>query len=240
MSKTLTQLSAGLPVRSLTSWTVEVLRQAIIEGNLRPGERLDQDALAAELGVSRTPLREAIAALESEGLLESKVYRGVFVTEVSKEDILEVFALRALLEVEVVRQAVLAIPTSVLDQLETALGEAQRAYEEGDQAAQFEADVYFHTTLREFSDNSLLKEVLGGLANRISAVRRFGQTRPGPHVNEFAQEHRAILQALKERDIDLSCDLMKAHLDSSADRVVRLLDESREHSAADEAIEALS
>ena len=238
MSKTLTQLSDGLPARSLTSWTAEVLRQAIIDGQLRPGERLDQDGLAAELGVSRTPLREAIAALESEGLLESKTYRGVFVVEISKRDIREVFALRALLEAEVARQAASTIPVSVLEELETSLEEAQRAYEEGDQAAQFEADTNFHKTLWEFSDNALLKEVLEGLANRISAVRRFAQTRPGPHVREFAQEHFAILHALKDRDEDASYRLMKTHLERSAIRVVELSDDSPRHSAASEATEA--
>ena len=239
MSKTLTQLSGRLPVRSRTDWTVEVLRQAITDGHLRPGERLDQDALAAELGVSRTPLREAIAALESEGLLESEAYRGVFVAEVSKRDIREVFALRALLEVEVVRQAVSAIPMSALDELHAALEEAQRAYEQGDDAAQFAADTHFHATLREFSDNALLNEVLDGLSNRISAVRRFAQTRPGPHVNEFSQEHFAILQALKERDVDMSCSLMRAHLEGSARRVIHLWDELPEHRAAGEPIEAV-
>jgi DNA-binding GntR family transcriptional regulator len=200
------------------------LRRAVLEGHLEAGERLDQDALAAELGVSRTPIREAIAALESEGLLESKPHRGVYVTEVSKKDIREVFALRALLEAEVVRQAVSSIPDSVLDELGRMLEEAQKSYDNGDQAAHFDADTRFHKTLREFADNSLLREVLDGVNNRVAAVRRFAQTKPGPHVDEFAREHLQILHAVRQRDPDKAAALMKLHLVESALRVEELLE----------------
>jgi len=198
------------------------LRRAILDGYFEPGERLDQEAIAGELDVSRTPIREAIAALESEGLLESKPHRGVFVTKVSREDIREVFALRALLEAEVVCEATSTIPDSVLDELERMLKGAQKAYETGDQAAQFDADKHFHKTLREFTENSLLREVLDGVNNRVSAVRRFAQTKPGPHVDEFAREHLDILQALRQRDAERAAELMKLHLENSGLRVEEL------------------
>ena len=218
----ISQLSAPTAARSLTAWATENLRRAVLDGRFEPGERLDQDALADELGVSRTPIREAIAALESEGLLESKPYRGVYVTVVSAEDIREVFALRALLEAEVVRQAVSSIPDSVLDALETMLKEAQEAYDNGDQAAQFDADRHFHKTLREFAANSLLREVLDGVNNRVTAVRRFAQTKPGPHVDEFAREHLEILRSIRQRDPDKAASLMKLHLENSGLRVQEL------------------
>jgi DNA-binding GntR family transcriptional regulator len=226
MTKTLTSqfsVSGSGPTRSLSEWTADILRQAIVDGYFEPGKRLDQEAIANELEVSRTPLREAIAALESEGLLQSKPYRGVFVTAVSKKDIREVFALRALLEAEVARQAASSIPDSVLQELEASLREAQRAYDAGDHRAQFEADRHFHSTLREFTDNRLLKEVLDGVNNRVNAVRRFAQMRPGPHVNEFAREHLAILEAVRERDPDRAAELMKEHLENSGRRVEGLL-----------------
>ena len=223
MSKPLSsQFSVSAPARSLSGWAAEVLRQAILEGYFEPGERLDQDAIAEELGVSRTPLREAIAALESEGLLESEPHRGVFVAEISRRDIHEVFALRALLEAEVARQAALSISDTVLDRLENSLREAQQAYADGDHVAQFDADRHFHETLRAFTENRLLKEVLDAVNNRISAVRRFAQTKPGPHVEEFAAEHLAILQALKGRDAERAAVLMRRHLENSGARVEEL------------------
>ena len=211
------------PARSLSGWATEILRHAILEGYFEPGERLDQDAIAQELGVSRTPLREAIAALESEGLLESQPHRGVFITEISRRDIRDVFSLRALLEAEVARQAAVSVPDNVLDSLEDALAEAQKAYEDGDDVAQFEADRHFHETLRQYAGNRLLVEVLNGVNNRISAVRRFAQTKPGPHVDEFAAEHLAILQALKQRDAERAAALMRRHLENSGARVEELV-----------------
>jgi DNA-binding GntR family transcriptional regulator len=223
--KTLTsEFSVSGPVRSLAGWATDILRQAILDGYFGPGERLDQDAIAEELGVSRTPLREAIRALESEGLLDSRPHHGVFVARISKRDIRDIFALRALLEAEVVRQAAPSIPDAVLDRLETALKEAQKAYDGGNHVAQFEADRYFHETLREFAENRLLKEVLDGVNNRISAVRRFAQTKPGPHVDQFAEEHMAILQAIKRRDPERAAALIRRHLEESGDRVRELAD----------------
>jgi DNA-binding GntR family transcriptional regulator len=221
--KTLTsEFSVSGRARSLAGWATEILRQAILDGYFEPGERLDQDAITEELGVSRTPLREAIAALESEGLLEAKPHRGVFVARISKRDIRDIFALRALLEAEVARQAASSIPDAVLDRLETALKGAQKAYDGGNHVAQFEADRYFHETLREFTENRLLKEVLDGLNNRISAVRRFAQTKPGPHIDQFAEEHLAVLQAIKKRDPEKAAALMRRHLEESGARVQEL------------------
>lgn len=220
----LIQSTTSTPIRSLTEWVVETLRRAIIEGYFEPGERLDQEAISEELEVSRTPLREAIAVLESEGLLTSQSHRGVFVNAVSKKEIGEVFALRALLEAEVVREVAPRVPDSVLDQLEHVLQEAQKAYAEGDQAAQFEADRWFHATLTRLSENSLLREVLAGINNRVSAVRRFAQQKPGPHIREFAEEHLAILDALRRRDAEAAASLMSAHLEQSGERVQRLVE----------------
>jgi DNA-binding GntR family transcriptional regulator len=99
MSKPLrSQFRVSAPTRSLSGWATEVLWQAILDGYFEPGERLDQGAIAQGTWCKPGPLREAVAALESEGLLESKPHRGVFVSEISVRDIREVFALRALLE----------------------------------------------------------------------------------------------------------------------------------------------
>jgi DNA-binding GntR family transcriptional regulator len=224
MSETpLSQLGVSAPRKSLASWATEVLRQAILDGHFEPGQRLEQDAIAEELGVSRTPLREAIAALLSEGLLESETHRGVFVNEISRREIREVFALRALLEAEVARQAASAVPEDVLDELETSLKEAQKAYADGNHIAQFEADRHFHQTLREFTENRLLINVLEGVNNRINAVRRFAQTKPGPHVDEFSREHLAILEALRDRDPESAARLMRLHLENSSRRVEELV-----------------
>jgi DNA-binding GntR family transcriptional regulator len=209
----ISEVSISRATRSLTEWTTEILRRAILDGYFEPGERLDQDAIAEELGVSLTPLRGAIAALESEGLFVRWPHRGVFLREVSEEELRESFALRALLEAELVLQATSSIPDSVLDELESMLEKADNAYDDGDHAAFFDADRHLHKTLAEFAGASLWSEVLELVKNRIAAVVLLAHADSSPYVGEFSREHFAILEAMRERDPKRAAALMRQHLD---------------------------
>jgi DNA-binding GntR family transcriptional regulator len=208
--------------RVLADWVTASLREAILHGCFEPGEKLDQDCIAEELEVSRTPVREAMRRLESEGFVEVRPHHGAFIAKVSQQDIREVYEIRRLLEAEVVRQVTPVMPESVLDELDRSLTETQAQFEAGDSAKHFESDVYFHETLAGFVENELLKEVLDGLTNRISIVRRFAQLQPGPHLVESFKEHRAILQAMREHDSEEAAELMRVHLVNSAVRIQEL------------------
>ena len=213
--------------RVLADWVTASLREAIFNGYFEPGEKLDQDRIAEELGVSRTPVREAARRLESEGFVEVRPHYGAFIAKVSRQDIREVYEVRGLLEAEVVRQVTSLIPDSVLDELDRLLTETQAQFDAGDSAKHFKSDVYFHETITNFVENKLLKEVLDGLTNRISVVRRFAQLQPGYHMTESFKEHRAILQAIRKRDSERAAELIGLHLVHSAVRIQELLrDES--------------
>jgi DNA-binding GntR family transcriptional regulator len=205
--------------RVLADWVTASLREAILHGYFEPGEKLDQDRIAEELEVSRTPVREAMRRLESEGFVEVRPHHGAFIAMVSQQDIREVYEIRRLLEAEIVRQVTALIPESVLDELDRSLTETQVQFEAGDSAKHFESDVYFHDTIADFVENKLLKDVLDGLTNRISIVRRFAQLQPGPHLVESFKEHRAILQAMRQRDPEEAAELMGAHLVNSSLRI---------------------
>jgi len=208
--------------RVLADWVTASLREAILHGYFEPGEKLDQDRIAEELEVSRTPVREAMRRLESEGFVEVRPHHGAFIAKVSQQDIREVYEIRRLLEAEVVRQVTPLMPESVLDELDRSLTETEVQFEAGDSAQHFESDVYFHETLAGFVENELLKEVLDGLTNRISIVRRFAQLQPGPHLVESFKEHRAILQAMRQRDSEEAAERMGLHLVNSAVRIQEL------------------
>jgi DNA-binding GntR family transcriptional regulator len=208
--------------RVLADWVTASLREAILNGYFESGEKLDQDRIAEELEVSRTPVREAMRRLESEGFVEVRPHYGAFIAMVSQRDIGEIYEVRGLLEAEVVRQVTPLIPESVLGELDRTLAETEAQFEAGDSAKHFESDVYFHETIANFVENKLLKEVLDGLTNRISIVRRFAQLRPGPHLAESFKEHRAILQAIRKRDSERAADLMGLHLVNSAVRIQEL------------------
>jgi len=212
-------------VRVLADWVTASLREAILNGYFDPGEKLDQDLIAEELRVSRTPVREALKRLESEGFIEVRPHYGAFIAEVSPQDIREVYEVRRLLEVEVVRQVTSLIPESVLDELERSLREAQAQFDSGDSFKHFESDVYLHDTIASFVENKLLKEVLEGLNNRISMVRRFAQLQPGDHLVVSLKEHYAILQAMQQRDPEQAAKLMSVHLQQSSLRIQELGDQ---------------
>jgi DNA-binding GntR family transcriptional regulator len=208
--------------RVLADWVTASLREAILKGYFESGEKLDQDGIAEELEVSRTPVREAMRRLESEGFIEVRPHHGAFIAKVSQQDIREVYEIRRLLEAEIVRQVTPLIPESVFDELDRSLTETEVQFEAGDSAKHFESDVYFHETIVNFVENRLLKEVLDGLTNRISMVRRFAQLQPGYHMTESFKEHRAILEAIRQRDPEEAAELMRLHLVESAVRIQEL------------------
>jgi len=210
-------------VRVLADWVTASLREAVLNGYFEPGEKLDQDLIAEELRVSRTPVREALKRLESEGFIEVRPHHGAFIAEVSPQDIREVYEIRRLLEAEIVRQVTPSIPESVLNELDRSLTETQAQIDAGDTTKHFESDIHFHGTILDFVENGLLKEILDSLTNRITIVRRFAQSKPGPHLVESLKEHRAILQAMRQRDAKQAAELMRHHLEGSSLRVQELV-----------------
>lgn len=204
----------------LPDWVAETLRLAIMQGYFEPGDKVNQVLIAEELNVSRTPVREALQILESEGFIEIRPHRGAFITQVTREDVRNVYQIRTLLETEAIRQAVSLIPDSVLAELAEYLSSAQRKIDVGDIAETYAVDVRFHNTITSFAENHLLQEMLEGLNNRIHRVRRFIQVRPGPNLPDSFEEHLVILEAMRDRDAARSVELMRQHLEQSAARVM--------------------
>jgi DNA-binding GntR family transcriptional regulator len=209
--------------RVLADWVTASLREAILRGYFDPGEKLDQDRIAKELDVSRTPVREALQRLESEGFVDIRPHYGAFIAVVSKQDVHEIYQVRGLLEAEVVRQVTPLIPDSVFDELELSLAKDEAQLEAGDSAGHFESDIHFHETIISFVENKLLKEILDSLNNRIIRVRRFAQLQPGFHLVESFREHRAVFQAMRQRDAETAAEAMRTHLEKSALRIQQFI-----------------
>ena len=209
--------------RVLKDWVSASLREAILNGHFEPGEKLDQELIAEELVVSRTPVREAMMVLESEGFVEVRPRRGAFIVTLSRRDIRDICQIRGLLEAEAVRQATPLIPEAELDEVETALRCAQARVKTGDVATLFESDLHFHETVLDCAENRLLQEMLGGLTNRISRLRQFAQLGQGQHLAESYREHLAILEAMRCRDAEAAGEAMTVHLQNSSNRLQGLV-----------------
>lgn len=202
--------------KGLSNWVVNSLREAILDGHFEPGEKIDQDLIAHELNVSRTPLREALKVLASDGFVEIRSYRGAYIPVITQQDIDDVYEIRWLIEPEIVRQATPIITDGVLDNCESLLqSHSDRLYSKTDQQ--------FHNTIATYSRNKLLKEMLEKLNNRVAQVLTFAITHPGSHLDNSHQEHIDILQAMRSKDAVEAARLMELHLKNSAARIMKYI-----------------
>lgn len=204
--------------RTLTDRVTYALRKAILTGYFEPGEKLDPHLIAQELDVSRMPVREALRRLESERLVETQSHRGTFIRVLSRRDIDDLFDVRKLLEVEVVRLVTPLIPPAVLNDLETSLNEELVRLDRGDSSRHYESDDHFHKTLLALVENRFLREVLSSFNHRISLVRAIAVLHSGPHLVTPVEEHIAIVHAMRNRDAAEAANLMALHLENSKHR----------------------
>ena len=187
----------------------ERLRERIVSHAMAPGSWIDEQALTAELGISRTPLREALKVLAAEGLVTMKLRRGAYVTEVSERDQSEVFHLLALLESDAA--AVVAAQASDAEIAE--LGALHRTLEDSvaDRDAFFAANERFHMRLLEIAGNRWRNQVVGDLRKVMKLYRHHSLFKHG-RLEASLKEHRKIMAALKARNAPLVQQLMQQHL----------------------------
>ena len=157
-----------LPLREVVFNT---LRQAILKGELKPGERLMEIALAEKLGVSRTPIREAMRKLELEGLVVMIPRRGAQVANITEKDLNDVLEVRITLENMAIEKACTNMTEEDVQELEKVARDFERSTAEGDLVKMAEADVNFHETIYRAADNKRLMQVLNNLREQMYRYR---------------------------------------------------------------------
>jgi DNA-binding GntR family transcriptional regulator len=202
----------------------ETLLQLIASGDLPPGAQLDEQALSARLGISRTPIRAAIARLTQEGLVVNLPYRGAFVRQFTAEEIDGLFTARAVLEALAARTAAARLTDEQLAAIRSLLEECEAALDEGDLAAFGQADARFHRALADASGNVTLVEVLESLRLRVQVLRDLANNEPGLR-ERTAKERVWIMDALERRDGESAAHLLEAHINSVRETVLRQLTE---------------
>jgi DNA-binding GntR family transcriptional regulator len=198
---------------SLSKVVSEKIRGQILAGRLKPGERLVEDRLSAELGVSRVPVREALRGLSMEGLVRLEPNRGASVTEVTPELLAELVEVRTLLEALNARLAARRHDPEIVALLQDTLRRGNEAAQSGtaDQLAQLNAE--FHERLAEASRNSVLSDIMRSLRERTGlAFSINGQAR----AREDWKEHAGILAAVIEGDEEISALLAARHVKNAA------------------------
>lgn len=214
----------GTPVRrrSIVDLAVEALRDKILKGECPEGSPLRQDALAADLGVSRIPVREALRQLEVEGLVTFSPYYGAVVSVLSLEEIDELFELRALIEGDLLRSAVPALTPEILGKAEEVLEAYEAAFHRADIAAWGQLNWEFHSTLLAGAGRPLTLGVLATLHNQSDRYMRM-QLALTHGESRASEEHHAILGAVRGGDVDRAVSLVRDHILSAGRSLIDFL-----------------
>ena len=198
----------SLAPRALYEEVAELLRQRIFARELEAGSWIDELRIAQALGISRTPLREALKVLAAEGLVTMKVRRGAYVTEVSEKDLRDVYHLLSLLESDAAR----VVASCATDEQMTQIQVLQTALEAAmnDRDRFFELNENFHMLLLGIADNRWRDQMVADL-RKVMKLNRHNSLFKSGRLEESLKEHQAIMDALMARDAALTVQRMNEH-----------------------------
>ncbi|MGO9754071.1 MAG: GntR family transcriptional regulator [Solirubrobacteraceae bacterium] len=199
---------------------LDALRRAIVEGELRPGQRVGQEEVAELLGVSIAPVREALRVLQQEGQVTYFPRRGYFVTELRIEDLEEIYALRRLLEERAARHALPSIGDQDLERMELAARECAATAQSGDVAAEQQANRRFHFAILSATDQPHTIRLIRLLWDSTEAYRALYYNSPDERRRSI-EAHERIIAAVRARD----ADRLVAELDAHRERALEVLRE---------------
>lgn len=192
---------------------VEIIREAILSGELEPGERLLQDELAERLNVSPTPIREALRQLEAEGILDHSPHKGVRVAEVKLEDVQEIYLIRGVLEALATRLAVPHLDSSGIQRLQALQAQIETQVEKGQLRELRKPNYEFHMLIYKAAGMPQLYRIITNLWTKFPWDTL--HVLPGRALASAA-EHRRLIQAIEEGDAELAGQRMREHIEHGA------------------------
>ncbi len=210
-----------LPLRDVVFNT---LRKAILKGELEPGERLMEIRLAEKLGVSRTPIREAIRKLELEGLVVMIPRKGAIVAEISEKSLRDVLEVRRSLEELAIELACERMTEEEMDELEKKEEEFAAAIAEGDSVSIAEKDESYHEVIYESTKNEKLVQILNNLREQMYRYR-LEYIKEGENHQLLIVEHEQILKALRQRHVEEAKIAVREHIDNQEITILKNLRE---------------
>lgn len=218
------RLDSYKPLRELVC---EKIRQAITVGIFKPGERLMEIQLAEEMGVSRTPVREAIRKLELEGFVVMIPRRGTYVADISIKDISEVYEIRTALEILAAGLAAERISDEELKEMQRLLLEIDKYMEEDNLEKIVETDIAFHDVLYQASRNERLGNIISNLREQITTLRGRSMHYPG-RLGDTLQEHKLIVESIAKRDVEQAQEAARQHMENAEHTLLKAIEEDRD------------
>ncbi|UCB49539.1 MAG: GntR family transcriptional regulator [Deltaproteobacteria bacterium] len=204
-------LSAIPERKPLGHYVFENLKQAIVRGNFSPGNRLVESHIAEAMGISRTPVREAIHKLEREGLIKKLPQGGFYVLNLTREDIEETFGIRGVLESYAARLAAIKHKKEELAPLEEKIEEFQYFLNHGEMEALLKINTEFHGLLYAMSRSPKLIKMINDLQDQIYRFRRI-ILKIETMAQTSNEDHRHMLRAMRKRDADRVETLVRQHI----------------------------
>jgi DNA-binding GntR family transcriptional regulator len=207
-----TRPAVSLAPRPLYEEVAELLRQRIFQRALEPGSWIDEMKIAEEFGISRTPLREALKVLAAEGLVTMKVRRGAYVTEVSQQDLSDVYHLLSLLESDAAAVVATKATDAELEELQTLHKALEAAAKPGKANTEqfFALNEQFHMRLLQIANNRWRDQMVADL-RKVMKLNRHNSLLKTGRIEESLTEHQAIMAALLARDAQRTQERMRDH-----------------------------
>lgn len=194
--------------QTLREKILETIRDAILKGSLKPGERVSEPELAERFGISRTPIREAFRQLESEGYLEVIPRKGAVVASLSERDVEEFYAIKIILEGFAARMAAENLTARDIERLEAINERLRQIAREGDVKNFFRVHNEFHEVFIKAAGNEKLYEMINQLVMRFKRLRLASLAQPG-RMEISVEEHRNMIQAFKNHDGERADSLVR-------------------------------
>lgn len=204
---------------SLNRIAYEALRDSILNGHLRSGELYSEMALASELGISRTPVREALLELSVQGLVTFLPRKGVIINHFTERDVEEIFEVRKAIELAVVEMLAKKYEPEDLSAIEKTLIEQRKAAQKKNYSLFLQADRDFHTLLARLTNNRRLIAILDNIRDMIQLMGLQALSQEG-RLDEVIAEHEQIIEALKQTNPEEARERMDRHLDRSRKAVL--------------------
>lgn len=217
-------LNNRLPLRELVC---DALRNAIADGSLRPGIRLMEIQLAEELGISRTPVREAIRKLEQEGIVVMIPRRGAYVADISLKDITEIYEIRISLDMLAASLAAERITDDELEEMDKQLLLTTQYVNNKDINKIVACDSVFHDVLYRAARNERLVSIINNLRDQLTNIRARSMAQPG-RLAETMQEHRNLLDAIATRDPENAANMARIHIENAEKTLMESLSKNKD------------
>ena len=198
----------------------EQIKDLIVHNKLRPNQEIVIDQLARELGMSHTPVREALIKLELDGLIQMERHRTPRVSEIRLDDIRDMYRVRMLMEGWAAGQAALSLTDAQLASMTKLLDDALAAARARHYEIHLTADLEFHNILIRAVPNELFKRMAAAVTDQTLRLRSLVQTVATQHIEQILSEHHSILDALRERNADLARQRMESHLEAAMYRTL--------------------